>query len=158
MKTLHLTLEKEILIVEVPTDATKTYISGDFLIYNQGKSVKAQKLNGFTKEVCKATDVTEEIAEGFVHSWESVAKDGTKVFENYKAEVPKKRTALDSFKSAVESKGFYWGVNPYQLDWDELCEWGYVAIDGKTCSRSDRYEKAKEKTFNLKQTLIFEKI
>lgn len=177
MKTLHLTLAKELLIVEVPTGLLiqeddwymddcnmirQSVIEYDEDYWNRRPDyIKIPNcLISMIKDLnftCKATDLTEDIAEELVHK-----SIHTGLFAHYVKDIPVNtycyKSALDSFKSAIEANGFHWGRNPYQNDWDELCEWGYVAIDGKTCSKSDRYEKAKNKTFNLKQTLIFEKI
>lgn len=161
MKTLHLTLAKELLIVEVPENSELTAIGNNENVYyaikHDGEEKYTIVANGKDyKLLCKATDLTEDIAEGLVEK----VMNGHH-FQNYNSKEIIDRwckSALNSFKSAIEANGFHWGRNPYKNDWDELCEWGYVAIDGKTCSKSDRYEKAKDKTFNLKQTLIFEKI
>lgn len=160
MKTLHLTLEKELLIVEVPR------LSGYEFINREKKYLKIGNEEveiGCTLDkwdlLCKATDLTEDIAEGLVKN--DISDYLVSWAYDYKSKQELNTdsfTYLDSFKSAVESKGFYWGVNPYQLDWDELCQWGFVSIDGKTCLKSERYDNAKERTFNPERTLIFEKI
>lgn len=164
MKTLNLTLEKELLIVEVPENSELTAIGNNENVYyaikHDGEEKYTKVANGKDYKLrCKATYLTEDIAEGLVKN--DISDYLVSWAYDYKSKQELNTdsfTYLDSFKSAVESKGFYWGRNPYQNDWDELCEWGYVAIDGKTCSRSDRYENAKERTFNLSRTLIFEKI
>jgi len=95
MKTLKLELNRTLLIVE-----------GIVSLCRFDEIYKEFEL------LCKGSELTEDMAITLVDSWKSVAKDGTMIYENYKDGVPKCRTALDSFRSAVESKGFWWLDNP----------------------------------------------
>lgn len=62
----------------------------------------------------KLKDLTEEQFESLVDSWESVAKDGTMVYENYKDSIPKKRNSKESFLSALEASGLHLHGNPHK--------------------------------------------
>ena len=53
--------------------------------------------------ICKGSELTEEIASELVDFWQNMANDGF-IYENYKTNLPKKKTAVESVISAVESK------------------------------------------------------
>ena len=113
MKTLELKLKKDVLIAEIPRLADYEFINRDCKYLKIGK--EEIKLNASTLDkfevICKGSELTEEIASKLVDFWQNMANDGF-VYENYKGNIPKKLTAVDSFISAVESKGFYWLENP----------------------------------------------
>ena len=91
MKTLKLKLKKDVLIVDLE-DNEATHIKGyEFL--------------------CDSSELTEEIARELVEYWQNMANDGF-IYENYKTNIPKKKTAVESFISAVESKEKFWLENP----------------------------------------------
>ena len=150
MKTLKLDLKKKILLVEVPT--IDMYEANKLLKGDKDLTLLVTSKN--YKFLCKASELTEEIASELVESWESVAKDGTIVHENYKNGVPKYRTALDSFKSAVESKGYYWGECPIEKPYPVNI--GCAKVVHK--SKYGQWEESQSRTFNLENTLIFEEL
>lgn len=76
-----------------------------------------------------------------VESWESVASDGTTVYQNYHTKIPKKRTALESFFSAIETVVF----------------WGNHKIFGDFLYSPKEWETVERNTFDRKRTLIFVK-
>ena len=88
MKTLELKLKKEVIIVENEFENKIDFI------YNE---------LGIFYFLCKGSELTEEIASELVDYWQNMANDGF-IFENYKTNLPKKKTAVESVISAVESK------------------------------------------------------
>ena len=94
MKTLELKLKKDVLIVDAEgLEITQALIFNKFGNYN---------LSCYEYK-CKGSELTEEIASELVDYWQNMANDGF-IYENYKANLPKKKTAVESVISAVESK------------------------------------------------------
>lgn len=157
MKTLELKLKKDVFIVEIPRLADYEFINRECKYLKVGK--EEIKLNASTLDkfevLCKGSELTEEIASELVDFWQNMANDGF-IYENYKTNIPKKKTAVESFISAVESKGFYWLENPikykktdYEIyaDKNQLCR--YISKE------ETLWEEAEEKTF--RNPLIFVK-
>ena len=88
MKTLELKLKKDVLIVE------NKYKNKIYFIDNE---------LGIFYFLSKGSELTEEIASELVDFWQNMANDGF-VYENYKTNIPKKKTAVESLISAIESK------------------------------------------------------
>ena len=103
MKPLELKLKKEVLIVDLPIDAKNVYVSGNSIIYNTDKSCIAKPINDDYEFFYKGSELTEEIASELVDFWQNMANDGF-IYENYKTNLPKKKSAVESVISAVESK------------------------------------------------------
>ena len=105
MKTLELKLKKDVLIVEIPRLADYEFINRECKYLKVGK--EEIKLNASTLDkfefLCKGSELTEEIASELVEYWQNMANDGF-IYENYKTNIPKKKTAVESVISAVESK------------------------------------------------------
>ena len=137
MKTLELKLKKDVLIVDAINE--KEAFDTIFEIFNT-KNISDYKF------LCKGSELTEEIASELVDFWQNTANDGF-IYENYKTNLPKKETAVESFISAVESKSFYWLENPFK-DWRSD---GEIHDDDLDLI----YKEAEEKTF--KNPLIFVK-
>ena len=115
MKTLELKLKKDVLIVEIPRLADYEFINREckyLKVGNEEIKLNASTLDKF-EFLCKGSELTEEIASELVDYWQNMANDGF-IYENYKTNIPKKKTAVESFISAVESKGFYWMENPIE--------------------------------------------
>ena len=105
MKTIELKLKKDVLIVEIPRLADYEFINREckyLKIGNEEIKLNASTLDKF-EFLCKSSDLTEEIASELVDYWQNMANDGF-IFENYKTKKKKKKTAVESFISAVESK------------------------------------------------------
>ena len=145
MKTLELKLKKEVLIVDLPIDAKNVYVSGNSIIYNTDKSCIAKPINDDYEFFYKCSELTEEIASELVDFWQNMANDGF-IYENYKTNLPKKKTAVESVISAVESKGFYWLENPVKIH-----TWASENAD----EYRKKWQEAEEKTF--RNPLIFVK-
>ena len=105
MKTLELKLKKDVLIVEIPRLADYEFINRECKYLKVGN--EEIKLNVSTLDkfefLCKGSELAEEIASELVEYWQNMANDGF-IYENYKTNIPKKKTAVESVISAVESK------------------------------------------------------
>ena len=106
MKTLELKLKKNVLIVEIPRLADYEFINREckyLKVGNEEIKLNASTLDKF-EFLCKGSELTEEIASELVDFWQNMANDGF-IYENYKTNIPKKKSAVESVISAVESKG-----------------------------------------------------
>ena len=104
MKTLELELKKKVLIV----DAINEKIAYGIIFQKLGaKTVSDYKF------LCKGSELTEEIASELVNSDNDY---GVIMYQNYRTTsmcyFDEQINALESFISAVESKGFHWLENP----------------------------------------------
>ena len=127
MKTLELKLKKDVLIVDAEgLEITQALIFNKFGNYNLS----------YYDYICKGSELTEEIASELVEN-KTKHKFENKVLTFYNCK------NLESFISAVESKGFYWLENPIKRI--ELKEWkGTDYTFGKYMIE---FNKAEEKTF-----------
>ena len=136
MKTLELKLKKDVLIVENEFENKIDFIDNEL---------------GIFYFLCKGSDLTEENASELVDFWQNMANDGF-IYENYKTNLPKKKTAVESVISAVESKGFYWLKNPI----DEPNKYLQKCMSFENLSNQFKlFDEKEEKTF--KNPLIFVK-
>ena len=135
MKTLELDLKKKVLIVQLEeTGNMYSWID----LHSKQWDFK-----------CLGSELTEEIASELVDFWQNMANDGF-IYENYKDNLPKKLTAVESFISAVESKGFYWLKNPI----DEPNKYVQKCMSFENLSNQFKiFDEKEEKTF--KNPLIF---
>ena len=108
MKTLELKLKKDVLIVDAEgLEITQALIFNKFGNYNLS----------YYDYICKGSELTEEIASELV--------DETIMYEKHKVKCYRYRSyregfvafdnPIESFISAVESKGFYWLKNPIEI-------------------------------------------
>ena len=105
MKTLELDLKKKVLIVEIPRLADYEFINREckyLKVGNEEIKLNASTLDKF-EFLCKGSELTEEISSELVDYWQNMANDGF-IYENYKTNLPKKKSAVESFISAVENK------------------------------------------------------
>lgn len=155
MKTLELKLKKDVLIVEIPRLADYEFINRECKYLIVGK--EEIKLNASTLDkfevLCKGSDLTEEIASELVKTiWIHDNKLLCK-YKNYNLEGDGSYfSAVKSFISAVESKGFYWLEK--ECD-NQFCENGKVDVGYNTFLNCQVCEEAEEKTF--RNPLIFVK-
>lgn len=158
MKQLEIKTNKRLLIVEFPEMPEVYKHNKEFIFF---KFKKENEYNngairvGFEKikEICKGPDLTEELAEEFSkHVKSSHGEDG---FINYLYESkeivysPAFVTALESFISAIESKGYHWGENPVKFKENEM-NWE------KRHKNRIEWERAESRTFNPSKCIIFE--
>ncbi len=153
MKTLELKLKKDVLIVEIPRLADYEFINRECKYLKVGK--EEIKLNASTLDkfevLCKGSELTEEIA------IELVYEISYNQYKNYKGLLCF-NSAVESFISAVESKGFYWLENPisrprnYELwaKYGDYTQYGIVLTE-----KCLKWQEAEEKTF--RNPLIFVK-
>lgn len=142
MKTLKLELKKKLLIV----DAISQDIANGIIFQKFG----VKTLSEF-EFICRGSELTEEIASELVDFWQNTANDGF-IYENYKTNLPKKETAVESVISAVESKKFYWLDNPIS-DPNKIIQ---TSLSFKKFAKhSELFDIAEEKTF--RNPLIFAK-
>ena len=147
MKILELKLKKDVLIVDIPRLADYEFINKEckyLKVGNEEIKLNASTLDKF-EFICKGLDLTEEISSELVDFWRNMANDGF-IYENYKTNLPKKKSAVESVISAVESKGFYWLENPVKIH-----TWASENAD----EYRKKWQEAEEKTF--KNPLIFVK-
>ena len=147
MKILELKLKKDVLIIDIPRLADYEFINKEckyLKVGNEEIKLNASTLDKF-EFICKGLDLTEEISSELVDFWRNMANDGF-IYENYKTNLPKKKSAVESVISAVESKGFYWLENPVKIH-----TWASENAD----EYRKKWQEAEEKTF--KNPLIFVK-
>ena len=141
MKILELDLKKKVLIVQPEETGNINY-----WVTSHSKDWDF---------ICLGSELTEEIASELVDFWQNTSNDGF-IYENYKTNLPKKETAVESFISEVESKGFYWlkhNVKSFSL-YDPRSKTGCHDLEEED-TITKQWQKAEEKTF--RNPLIFVK-
>ena len=157
MKTLELKLKKDVLIVEIPRLADYEFINKEckyLKVGNEEIKLNASTLDKF-EFLCKGSELTEEIASELVDYWQNMANDGF-IYENYKTNIPKKKTAVEAVISAVESKSFHWlkhNVKSFSL-YDPRSKTGCHDLEEED-TITKQWQEAEEKT--LRNPLIFVK-
>ena len=148
MKTLELDLKKKVLIVD-ENDFDYYELSENGIYFKLEKGDRYY-LGWKFEVICKGSDLTEEIASELVETHKNckryidyTIKERNRFFD----------LSIQSFISAVESKGFYWlensiGNKPmsYNLPLYKI---------GNRCDNLKKWQEAEEKTF--KNPLIFVK-
>lgn len=144
MKTLELNLNKRLLIVEAESNFTA---------------------DGNLKFICKGSELTEEIAKGLVESKvEHTRMFSQIVYKRYKQNISELDTyvftkPLESFISAIEAQGYYWGENPIEEPHNSGLAHLYPSGDflmDKSLEIAKLWQEYESKTFNPKKSLIFE--
>ena len=152
MKTLELDLKKKVLIVEIPRLADYEFINREckyLKVGNEEIKLNASTLDKF-EFLCKGSELTEEIASELVKTTWIHDKKILCKYKNYNSEGDGSYfSAVKSFKSAIESKGFYWMENPI-----EIIERGEDTEHNRVINQN-KWQEAEEKTF--KNPLIFVK-
>lgn len=135
MKTLELELKKKVLIVDLEDD-------------------EAGFINGNYDFLCDGSELTEEIASELVEQSYSKLEESI-MYRDYMAKYDDEvlYEALDSFKSAIESKGFFWMENTISLERVRIYE--SVGDTFKSNGIKKIWKEAEEKTF--RNPLIFVK-
>lgn len=154
MKTLELKLKKDVLIVEIPRLSDYEFINRKckyLRVGNEEIKLNASTLDKF-EVLCKCSELTEEIASELVEEHYMNGIRSYEIYNDYRYNDSRwLDNAIESFISAVESKGFYWLDNPIKRI--ELKEWkGTDYTFGKYMIE---FNKAEEKTF--RNPLIFVK-
>ena len=156
MKTLELDLKKKVLIVEIPRLADYEFINREckyLKVGNEEIKLNASTLDKF-EFLCKGSELTEEIASELVEESYSKLEESI-MYRDYMAKYDDEvlYEALDSFKSAIESKGFFWMENPISLERVRIYE--SVGDTFKSNGIKKIWQEAEEKTF--RNPLIFVK-
>ena len=155
MKTLELKLKKDVLIVEIPRLADYEFINRECKYLKVGK--EEIKLNASTLDkfefLCKGSELTEEIASELVEEHYMSGVRSYEIYNDYRYNDARwLDSALDSFISAVESKGFYWLENPI----DEPNKYVQKCMSFENLSNQFKlFDEKEEKTF--RNPLIFVK-
>lgn len=154
MQTLELKLKKDVLIVEIPRLADYEFINKEckyLKIGNEEIKLNASTLDKF-EFLCKGSELTEEIASELVEQSYSNLEESI-MYRDYMAKYDDEvlYEALKSFKSAIESKGFYWLENPISLE--RVISYESVGDTFKSNGIKKVWQEAEEKTF--KNPLIF---
>ncbi|WP_284464866.1 hypothetical protein [Chryseobacterium sp.] len=159
MKQIELELKKRLLVVEPPelgfTEEKVIIALGDAERYIGDLTNEKREL----KFICKGSKLTEDIAKGFLHQ-----SNHTKLFAHYVKGIPVNtycyKSYLDSFISAIESKGYHWGENPHG---EQPHNTGLIhtyptghELNDKSLEEAIKWEEAESRTFNPEKTLIFE--
>lgn len=123
---------------------------------------------GEFKLICKGSDLTEDIAKGFVEDRTetySMWFNGGKCYKGAEGIV---RRAEHAFITFVESTGYHWGENPIKIPKQEEFGYSYAdAFDGesgwmyeggedKYYEALGKYELEKSRTLKPEKCLIFE--
>ncbi len=155
MKTLHLKLKKDVLIVDLPEVSELNAIGNDKEVHYAIKHDDKEKYTKIAdgkewKFLCKGEGFTEEIASTLV---EKMTPTKYKLYPKGNMQVASfsavmTSSALDSFISAIEASGHYWLVNPIKI-----IERGEDTEHNRVKNQND-WREAESKTF--KNPLIFE--
>ena len=159
MKTYHIKdlLKKEILIIELPKNNWLSVFPRLIWICDR-ETNEYHYIKGSYTLLGSPDEIKEKDARELVESWESVAKDGTRVYKNYKDGIPKKRTALESFNSALE-KEILW-ENPYGKEPIENLQSSTFGCEKTIIHRNPMnilWHEAESRTFDKKRVKMFVK-
>ena len=158
MKTKIITsLKKELLVIELPRVCDYELTKEGIFVKEHGSHL-SDFIEGSYTLLGSPDEIKEEDARELVESWESVAKDGTMVYQNYKDGIPKKRTALESFNSALE-KEILW-ENPYGKEPIENLQSSTFGGEKTIIHRNPMnilWHEAESRTFDKKRVKMFVK-
>lgn len=158
MKQLQLELQERLIIVEY-SELDLSYKDEDGVIRQEDvveysnemlySHELERRLNEITggkilpkyEFICKGDELTEEVAKGLVKSMQVFMTPPIFFFKDYKTGFGSCTTALQSFISAIEAKGYYWTKN-------EL-------TDSITAPDIEEWNELQSVTFNPSRTLIF---
>lgn len=151
MKNLELSLNKRLLIVEYNEKIEVESIldvNEDFDI-GQIKGKRFIAVTGNSKFLCKGSELNEEIAVDLVNIFD------LSYFVDYNGHSPRcyVDTAIESFISAIESKGWYWGQNPEGKSRPSFNDYSSLISYQGDCSD---WDKAESRAFTPEKCLIFE--
>ena len=152
MKTLELKLKKYVLIADAENGFNHFKIYDDEIgfIFIENGIPRKELIKGSYKFFCKGSELTEEIASELVETTWIHDKKILCKYKNYNSEGDGSYfSAVKSFISAVESKGFHWLENPI-----EIIERGEDTEHNRVLNQNE-WQEAEEKTF--RNPLIFVK-
>lgn len=147
MKQLEIKTNKRLLIVEYDDNDPRSNIV-DFKSIAMGMD-NEEKVDF----ICKGSDLTEDIAKGFLH--QSIH---TGLFAHYVKGIPVNtycyKTALEAFDAVIYAYGYHWGENPVKLQ-------NVVLEDGNELNvkvQSKEWIEAESRTFYPEKCIICEKL
>lgn len=163
MKQLEIKTNKRLLIVELHEESEYEIKKEGIVIKLFGK-YQTDIIKGDFRFICKGPDLTEDIAKGFIEfKW--MPTWGAKDYVNENNHFT---SALESFISAIESKGYHWGENPVKeprmsdYGWyasghpEEDSGWMYEDGEDKYYESLKLFEESESRTFNPSKCIIFE--
>lgn len=157
MKTLELKLKKDVLIVEIPRLADYEFINREckyLKVGNEEIKLNASTLDKF-EFLCKGSELTEEIASELAEEHYMSGVRSYEIYNDYRYNDARwLDNALESFISAVESKGFYWLENPIEKPINRDEYYKSEKVDSFEILLKE-WQESEEKTF--KNPLIFVK-
>ena len=159
MKTLELKLKKDVLIIDPENGFNHFKIYDDEVgfIFIENGIPRKELIKGSYKFLCKGSDLTEEIASELVKTTWIHDKKILCKYKNYNSEGDGSYfSAVKSFISAVESKGFNWlkhNIKPFSL-YDPRSKTGCHDLEEEEIVKK-QWQEAEAKTF--KNPLIFVK-
>lgn len=151
MKQLQLDLKERLLIVEYETEAE---CAVECALMHAFKNPNIVNHGHKVKPICNGSDLTEEIAKGFLH--QSIH---TGLFAHYVKDIPVNtycyKTALEAFGAVIYAYGYHWGENPVKkpvvlvqnLNYQQKCDFK---------NRMERFNYNESRTFNPSKCIIFE--
>lgn len=152
MKSLELELEERIFILE----SNNVTATGQYEAEMNGRHIQF---------ICKGSELTEEIAKEYVEEKQVFMTPEVFQYKNYENDFSNCLTALNSFISAIEAKGWYWenplGEEPKITEDKYRAELEFMEQNPKESVFGDHYadwsmwQAAEEKTFHPEKCLIF---
>ncbi|NML70012.1 hypothetical protein HHL23_09385 [Chryseobacterium sp. RP-3-3] len=133
MKQIELELKERLLIVGFENLAALEFFKYQYY-YDLSHEYTKDKYG----LICKGSEFTDEVAEEFVLKIPG-CKMTYYLHNNEESNITSK--ALDSFKSAIEAQGYYWGENPF----NERINAGYTY---------EKWQEAESRTFNPEKSII----
>lgn len=155
MKTLELELKKRLVIWGYPDNYEIRQDIDIMYFWNKetGATIDIPSKYAF---ICKGSELKEEVAKELVDPlwdyYKNYLESDSSDIGNYKRLI--KNTALESFISAIEAQGYYWGENPVSLVRAET--YRSMGDEFKADGIQRAWQEAESKTFNPEKTLIFE--
>lgn len=135
MKQLQLELKKRLLIVEMTGELDTANV---FSWNNQP-----------VEKICKGSELTEDIAKGFLH--QSIH---TGLFAHYVKDIPVNtycyKTALEAFDAVIYAYGYHW-KNPLGISTEEIRQ-----RHGDASDMFNEWLEYEKKTFNPSECIICE--
>ena len=144
MKQLEIKTNKRLLIVEAISKGV-----ADAWVFN------SYGLKTMMNSVCIGSEFTEEKARLYIEPVNRIySPKGWDIwFKDFAENTKYKTSALESFISAIESNGWYWGENPMKSP-DEIVSFPQSGVVYDKSFK--RFNESESRTFNPEKCLIFE--
>ncbi|MGI9582629.1 hypothetical protein ACR1PO_15645 [Chryseobacterium sp. RRHN12] len=146
MKQLEIKTNKRLLIVEYETEAESAI---EWALMHAFKNPNIVNHGHKVKPICNGSDLTNEIAKGFIPIDEKGART-----KYPKAFLISYKRFLNAFIDVIESKGWYWGENPVSLEREKI--YRNMGDIFKADGIFKVWQESESRTFKPDQCLIFE--